>query len=82
MVAYVVVPDQGAVLVHSGKRHMRLKFGELDGFRCERGRRGAKLPRGFQRVDALSLEDDVKAENSKSENPKTEVEKGADESAK
>lgn len=58
MVAFAVVPDQNCVLVHSGKRHMKLKFSELDVFRCERGRRGAKLPRGFQRVDALSLEDE------------------------
>ena len=57
MVAFAAVPEQKCVLVHSGKRHMKLKFSELDVFRCERGRRGAKLPRGFQRVDALSLED-------------------------
>ncbi len=59
MVSFAVVPDQKCVLVHSGKRHMKLKFSELDVFRCERGRRGAKLPRGFQRVDALSLEDEL-----------------------
>jgi topoisomerase IV subunit A len=62
MAAIIVVPDQAAVLVHSGKRHMKLKFSELDVFRSERGRRGAKLPRGFQRVDALSLEPDSKAQ--------------------
>ncbi|MBT5330703.1 MAG: DNA topoisomerase IV subunit A [Porticoccaceae bacterium] len=62
MAAIVVVPDQKSVLVHSGKRHMKLKFGELDHFRCERGRRGAKLPRGFQRVDALSLEQDAQTQ--------------------
>lgn len=62
MVAIAVVPDQKSVLVHSGKRHMKLKFSELDVFRCERGRRGAKLPRGFQRVDALSLEFDAAAQ--------------------
>lgn len=55
--AILAVPEGGSVLVHSGKRFMKLKFDELQVFRCERGRRGAKLPRGFQRVDALTLDD-------------------------
>ncbi len=62
MVAVTVVPPQKTVLVHSGKRHMKLKFSELEVFRCERGRRGAKLPRGFQRVEALNVESCSKSE--------------------
>ncbi len=54
--AIVTLPANAALLVHSGKRFMKLTFAELQPFHCERGRRGAKLPRGFQRVDALTVE--------------------------
>jgi topoisomerase-4 subunit A len=33
-----------------------LKPKDLDAFEGERGRRGNKLPRGFQRVDGLTIE--------------------------
>jgi topoisomerase-4 subunit A len=42
--------------VWAGKRHLRLKFSELEHYRGERGRRGNKLPRGFQKVDAIGIE--------------------------
>ena len=56
MVAITLIKEGESALIYSGKRHMKLKFAELQPFRCERGRRGAKLPRGFQRVDALGIE--------------------------
>jgi topoisomerase IV subunit A len=44
----------GSVLrVHSGKRTLTLKAGDIDSYRGIRGRRGNGLPRGFRRVDAL-----------------------------
>ncbi|MCK5895133.1 MAG: DNA topoisomerase IV subunit A [Endozoicomonadaceae bacterium] len=43
-------PDH-ILVVHSGKRYIRLKLADLDHYRAERGRRGNKLPRGFQKVD-------------------------------
>jgi topoisomerase IV subunit A len=48
--------DQAAV-AHSGQRHMTLKPATLDEYAGERGRRGNKLPRGFQRVDMLRPEE-------------------------
>lgn len=42
--------------VHAGKRFLRLKFSECEAYRGERGRRGTMLPRGFQRVERLSVE--------------------------
>ena len=39
----------------SGKRHLTLKLSELEHYLGERGRRGHKLPRGFQKVDGLEL---------------------------
>ncbi|MBT6617356.1 MAG: hypothetical protein HOB43_03945, partial [Thiotrichales bacterium] len=40
-------------VVISGKRTLSLKSKDLDNYRGERGRRGSKLPRGFQRVEGL-----------------------------
>lgn len=41
----------------SGKRHITLKASDLDHYRGERGRRGNKLPRGFQKVDQVEVTD-------------------------
>jgi len=43
----------------AGKRTLTLKPADLEHYRGERGRRGNKLPRGFQKVDALQIEDGV-----------------------
>ena len=54
VVGMAVVPMGGSLTIYSGKRHLTLKAKDLEHYAGERGRRGAKLPRGFQRVDALS----------------------------
>ncbi|MDQ8036669.1 MAG: DNA gyrase C-terminal beta-propeller domain-containing protein, partial [Pedobacter sp.] len=41
--------------VQAGSRHITLKWADLDVYRGERGRRGAKLPRGFQKVDGMRI---------------------------
>ncbi|MGD2117293.1 MAG: DNA topoisomerase IV subunit A [Chromatiales bacterium] len=56
VVAVAVVPQGGSLTIYSGKRHMTLKAADLAHFSGERGRRGSKLPRGFQRVEAVSVE--------------------------
>jgi topoisomerase-4 subunit A len=56
MVAVAIVPAGGMLLVHSGKRYLRLKGADLDHYQGERGRRGNKLPRGFQRVERTEIE--------------------------
>ena len=50
----VLQPGQSLTL-YSGKRHLTLKAGDLDHYRGERGRRGNKLPRGFQKVDGVEV---------------------------
>jgi topoisomerase-4 subunit A len=53
----LAVVAQGATLVlQAGKRTLSLKAEDLEHYKGERGRRGNKLPRGFQRVDALLVE--------------------------
>ena len=44
------------VLVHAGKRYLRLKGQDLDHYIGERGKRGRKLPKGFQTVKAITTE--------------------------
>ncbi|WAH58298.1 DNA topoisomerase IV subunit A [Pseudomonas silvicola] len=53
----LAVISEGATLVlQAGKRTLSLKGDDLEHYKGERGRRGNKLPRGFQRVDALLVE--------------------------
>ncbi|MCB1876781.1 MAG: DNA topoisomerase IV subunit A [Chromatiales bacterium] len=56
VVDFVVLGSEQGLRVYSGQRHFTLKKADIEHFSGERGRRGAKLPRGFQRVDALSVE--------------------------
>jgi topoisomerase-4 subunit A len=53
--ALAVVCAGGSLTIRSGKRHFTMKPADLDQYRGERGRRGRKLPRGFQRVEALEV---------------------------
>ncbi|UHD17204.1 DNA topoisomerase IV subunit A [Thiocapsa bogorovii] len=53
--ALAVVPEGGSLVLLSGKRTLTLKPADLDVYQGERGRRGRLLPRGFQRVEALSV---------------------------
>lgn len=55
VVQLAILPSQADLVVHSGKRHFTLKPGDVDRYRGARGRRGLQLPRGFQRVDELSI---------------------------
>ncbi|OXY83622.1 DNA topoisomerase IV subunit A [Oceanimonas doudoroffii] len=51
-----VVPADASVTLHAGKRKLTLKPADLAHYQGERGRRGALLPRGLQRVDSLEIE--------------------------
>jgi len=57
------------VLVHAGKRYLRLKGQDLESYTGERGKRGRKLPKGFQSVKAITTEkasataDDIKLDD-------------------
>ena len=51
-----VIADGATLVLQAGKRTLSLKADDLEHYKGERGRRGNKLPRGFQRVDALLVE--------------------------
>jgi topoisomerase-4 subunit A len=57
VVAINSVPKGELLTLYCGQRHTAIKHADLDHYRGERGRRGNKLPRGFQRVDRTSLGD-------------------------
>ena len=56
VIAAGLISGKQKLTVYSGKRHASFKLSELDHYRGERGRRGHKLPRGFQKVDAISID--------------------------
>ena len=55
LVALCVMGAGDTLIVHAGKRHLNLRLTDLEHYRGERGRRGNKLPRGFQNVDRVEV---------------------------
>ena len=56
MIALAVMAPKQKLRITSGKRHTIIKFKELEDYMGTRGQRGRKLPRGFQKVDAVEVE--------------------------
>ncbi|HWV16550.1 MAG TPA: DNA topoisomerase IV subunit A [Cellvibrio sp.] len=57
VVAVCVINPNQMLTLYSGKRHITLKMADLEHYKGERGRRGNKLPRGFQKVDKVEVAD-------------------------
>src|SRR5437870_3222118 len=53
VVGTAVVPHEGTLVVHAGKRYTNLKGDDLAPYVGKRAQRGLKLPRGFQSVAAI-----------------------------
>ncbi len=62
VVAIAVIADNQQLVIYSGKRHITLNMNDLEHYRGERGRRGNKLPRGFQKVDKVEIQGEVQGE--------------------
>ena len=56
MLAVAVMRQEDTLIVYAGKRHLKMKFSDLQHYHGERAQRGNKLPRGFQKVDTVSVE--------------------------
>ena len=56
MVGVASVAVDASLVLHAGKRHLKLKASDLELYQGDRGRKGKKLPRGLQRVDLLYSE--------------------------
>ena len=55
MTQLAIINEGDSLTLFAGKRHLTLKFADLEHYRSERGRRGNKLPRGFQKVDKVEV---------------------------
>jgi topoisomerase-4 subunit A len=55
VVAIDCIQDGEKLTVYAGKKHKTMKAAEVDEFAGERGRRGRKLPRGYQKVDRIEV---------------------------
>jgi len=55
MLGSVSLREQDALVIYAGKRHLTLTPDEWSHYQGERGRRGSKLPRGFQKISQLSV---------------------------
>lgn len=62
VVALTVLSAEDSLTIYAGKRHHNLKPADLQHYRGERGRRGNKLPRGFQNVDRIEVVEKDKPE--------------------
>jgi topoisomerase-4 subunit A len=51
-----LVQDGEKLTVYAGKKHKTMKAEEVDEHAGERGRRGRKLPRGYQKVDRVEVQ--------------------------
>jgi topoisomerase-4 subunit A len=49
------IQDGEKLTVYAGKKYKTMKAAEVDEFAGERGRRGRKLPRGYQKVDRIEV---------------------------
>jgi topoisomerase IV subunit A len=54
VVGTAVVPKDGTLVVHAGKRYTNLKGDDLIAYAGKRAQRGLKLPRGFQSVSSVA----------------------------
>lgn len=55
VISVQVISKGQQLKIYSGKRHLGMKISDLEHYKGERGRRGNKLPRGFQKVDAVEV---------------------------
>jgi len=56
MVGIVSIAADACLVLHAGKRHLKLKLADLELYSGDRGRKGKKLPRGLQRVERVTSE--------------------------
>lgn len=55
VVAAAILTKDDSLKIYSGRRHVTLKPKDLEHFYGERGLRGSKLPRGYQKAEAIEV---------------------------
>jgi len=56
VLAVAALREDETLLIHAGKRYLRLRPADIEHYAGERGLRGRKLPRGFQQVRGVEIE--------------------------
>ena len=57
VVAVALLTKKSTIVLYAGKRHIGLKPQDWQHYIAHRGRRGNKLPRGYQRVDQMQIKE-------------------------
>lgn len=57
---WLVVKPAQEILLHAGKKYLRLAYAALAEYRGERARRGGMLPKGYQNVTGIEIVQDIK----------------------
>jgi topoisomerase-4 subunit A len=55
VVAATTLGEEDSLVIYAGQRHLTLKPDDLEHYFSERGKRGRKLPRGYQKVIRLDV---------------------------
>ena len=55
--AFTVITGEQKLRIYAGKKHVTLSQADLEHYMAERGKRGRKLPRGYQKVDYIQAVD-------------------------
>ncbi len=55
VVAIAIIHGKQMIKIWAGKRYLQMKLKDMEHYIGERGRRGHKLPRGFQKVDSIEV---------------------------
>jgi topoisomerase-4 subunit A len=53
----VCLSGKQKLMIHCGKKYKTMNLRELEEYRIDRGKRGRKLPRGYQNVSAIEIVD-------------------------
>ncbi len=57
VVAVAALTPSQKLVIYSGKRHMTLSYTDLAEYQGQRAQRGKKLPRGYQSVDSIKIDE-------------------------
>jgi len=55
VVAATTLGEEDSLVIYAGQRHLTLKPSDLEHYFSERGKRGRKLPRGYQKVNRIDI---------------------------
>jgi len=58
LVGAVLLGWETTLVIHAGKKHKALKSSDMDSFMGDIGKRGSKLPRGFQKPEKIEVWDE------------------------